>query len=130
MKWLFSFASFERFHVIQVIEVNISHLLLYVSETSTIALAGIPAGRLWPTHICLFHQHQRSFVHTHSFCFVHHSIFHNLRCSANCLLLPVVKVACLLLIFKLIISLYFLIFLGLLLTNFLSVNLGWDILNY
>ena len=130
MKWLFSFVSFERFHVIQAIEVNIIHSLLNVSGTSIIALAGVPAGRLWPTHIYCFHNHQRSFVHTHSFCFVNLSIFHNLRCSSIWLLLPVLKVACLLLIFKLIIRLCFWIFSGFLSTNFLSVDLGWKALPY
>ena len=40
------FASFERLHVIQAIEVNIFHLLLVVSGTCIIALTGTPAGRL------------------------------------------------------------------------------------
>ena len=65
------------FHVIQAIEVNIIHLLLDVSETSIIALAGIPAGRIWPTHIYFFHRHQCSFAHTLSICFIHFSIFYN-----------------------------------------------------
>ena len=75
------------FHVIQAIEVNIIHLLLDVSETSIIALAGIPAGRIWPTHIYFFHKHQCSFVHTLSICFIHFSIFYNLIFSAVWLLL-------------------------------------------
>ena len=75
------------FHVIQAIEVNIIHLLLDVSETSIIALAGIPAGRIWPTHIYFFHKHQCSFVHTLSICFIHFSIFYNLIFSAIWLLL-------------------------------------------
>ena len=43
---IFFLASFKRFCVIQGIEVSKIHLLLDVSETSIIALAGIPAGRL------------------------------------------------------------------------------------
>ena len=67
MNWLFLFASFERVHLIQAIEVNIIDLLLDVSGTSIIALAGIPAGRLWSTHNNSFNKHQCSLDHTHSF---------------------------------------------------------------
>ena len=70
MKWLFSFTLFEGFYMIQAIEVNKIHLLLDVSGTSIIALAGLPAGRLWPAHIYFFHKYQHSFVHTHSFLFI------------------------------------------------------------
>ena len=42
--------------MIQATEVNIIYLLLDVSGTSIIAQAGIPAGRLGPTHIYFFSQ--------------------------------------------------------------------------
>ena len=43
---IFFCASFKRFHVIQGLEVCKIHLLLDMSVTSIIVLAGIPAGRL------------------------------------------------------------------------------------
>ena len=42
------------------------HLLLDVSGTSIIAVAGIPSGRLWPSHINIFNKQQRGLDHTYS----------------------------------------------------------------
>ena len=54
---IISFRFFWSVPLIQAIEVNIIHLLLDVPGPSIIALAGTPAGRLWPTHIYIFHEH-------------------------------------------------------------------------
>ena len=81
----------------------------WVSGASIIALAGLPVQVGYDPPIYFFSQVQLQF---RPYSFLFHSIFHNLRCSAIQLLLFVLKVTCLLMIFKLIISLHFWIFSG------------------
>ena len=102
--------------------------LLDVSRASTIALAGIHAGDYDHPYL-YFSQAPGQFLPCYSFCFVHLGIFHNIGWSAIRLLLPVLEVACSLLIIKLMVRLYFWIFSGFLWTNFLSVDLIWNILH-
>ena len=85
--------------------------LLDVSRASTIALAGIHAGDYDHPYL-YFSQAPGQFLPCYSFCFVHLGIFHNIGWSAIRLLLPVLEVACSLLIIKLMVRLYFWIFSG------------------
>lgn len=76
--------------------------LLDVSRVSTIALAGIRGGDYDHPYL-YFSQAPGQFLPYYSFCFVHLGICHNIGWSAIRLLLPVLEVACSLLIIKLIV---------------------------
>ena len=108
LELLSSFTSIKRFHAIQAIELNIIHISLNVSGSSITALAGIPTVDYDPPIFIFFTSTTTVLSIFILFCFVHLSIFQNLRYSAMQLLLLVLKVACLLLIFKLSISWHFL----------------------